>query len=137
MGNLWLKIWVWTKVTVFGLIALYLLAFIFKNSDRTAEIWYWFFKPSYKVTILFFTFFVFMSGVISTILVHTTVRTIRQIRLVQNRSRSEKLEREVADMRSKAAMLQTRPASAPGFPVEPIETPSAESPASPPSSPTA
>jgi uncharacterized integral membrane protein len=109
MGNIWLKIWVWTKVSIFGLLALYLLAFIFKNSDRTVEIWYWFFKDSYKVTILFFTFFVFMGGVIGTILVGTTIKTIHQIRNVQSRNRSDKLHREVADMKAKAAMLQTKP----------------------------
>ena len=122
MGNLWLKIWIWTKVTIFGLIALYLLSFIYANSKGTAEIWYWFFKDKYKVTILFFTFFVFMAGVISTILVHTTVRTIRQIRTVRARGATERLEREMAEMKAKAAMLQTKPASAPvGFDVVPSE----------------
>ncbi len=37
MGNLWLKIKIWTKITVASLIALYLLIFILKNGGETAK----------------------------------------------------------------------------------------------------
>ena len=109
MGNLWLRIKVWTKVTVFVILIVYFLAFVFKNSDQSAEIWYWFLKDKYKFPVLFMTFFVFMAGVVGTILVSTTFKTIRQVRELQQRTRAERLEREVTDMKTKAAMLQTRP----------------------------
>ena len=46
------------------------------------------------------------------ILATTTFRTIRQIRDLRARSRTARLEDEVRDMRSKAAMLKTKPSGA-------------------------
>ena len=122
---MWLKIKVWTKAIIGGLLLLYAMVFLLKNSDETARIWYWPFKAKYQIALLFLVFFVFFAGVVGTILVRTTFKTLSQIRELQRRSRAQKLEREVADMRSKAAMLKTRetretPSTAPGgFPIEP------------------
>ncbi len=109
MSSLWLKIWIWIKIVVFSLLTIYLLFFLSKNSDRSAKFWFWFYRD-YELPLLFLTFFSFLAGVVGTILVRTTFRTLRQIRDVRQRSRSERLEREVVDMRSKAAMLQSREA---------------------------
>ena len=111
MGSLWLKIKVWTKVALFAFVTIYLLTFIFRNSDEPAKFWFWFWKPDLETSILYLTLGSFLAGVIVTLLVRTTWTTIRQIRDVRQRARTEKLEREMADMKSKAAMLQTRPAT--------------------------
>src|SRR5688572_15018614 len=111
MSSLWLKIWIWTKVVVFSLLTIYLLIFLSKNSDKTAKFWFWFYKD-YELPLLLLAFFSFLAGVAGTILVRTTFRTLRQIRDVRGRSRTERLEREVADMRTKAAMLKTRETTA-------------------------
>ena len=108
MNSMWLKIKIWTKVAVFAIVAIYLLTFIFKNSDEPAKFWYWFWKPDVETSILYFTLFTFFAGVLTTILVRMMFKTVHQVREMRNRSRTERLEREVADMKAKAAMLQTK-----------------------------
>ena len=109
MGNLWLKIKIWTKVVIFAFLAFYILVFVVKNGDRQSKFWYWFGRD-YDVPLLFLVLFAFLSGALVTILLSTTFRTIRQIKELRSRSRADRLEREVADMKAKAAMLQTKPA---------------------------
>jgi hypothetical protein len=112
MANLWLKIKIWTKVAIASLIGLYVLAFVVKNGGRQAKFWYWY-DHDYETSLLKLVFFAFLAGAIVTILLETTIRTISQIKQLRSRSRSAKLEQEVADMKMKAAMLQTRPATGP------------------------
>ncbi len=110
MSSLWLKIWIWTKIAVFSLLTIYLLLFLYNNSDRTTHVWFWFRRDPEILTLLL-AVVAFLTGVLGTILVRTTFKTLRQIRDVRERSRSERLEREVTDMRTKAAMLKTREAT--------------------------
>jgi uncharacterized integral membrane protein len=107
MGNFWLKIKIWTKVTAAALIALYLLIFVIKNNDQKAKFWYWY-NGNYEGSLLALVFFAFLIGGLVALLATTTVRTIKQIRELRARSRTAKLQAEVADMKAKAAMLQTR-----------------------------
>ena len=111
MGNLWLKIKIWTKLVIFTFLAFYILVFVIKNGDRQSQFWYWFGRD-YNVPLLFLVLFAFLSGALVMILLSTTFRTIRQIQELRVRNRANKLEREVADMRAKAAMLQTKPTTA-------------------------
>ena len=108
MGNLWLKIKVWTKITVAALIAIYLLIFVLQNGGQKVTFWWWF-GHQYEGSMLYLVFFTFLIGGLVTILATTTVRTVRQIKELRNRNRSQKLEREIAEMKTKAAMLQTKP----------------------------
>jgi uncharacterized integral membrane protein len=107
MGDLWLKIKIWTKAILFGLITLYVLFFFVNNSGQNVRLWF-FFRREYDVPVLLLVFLTFVIGVIGTLLVRTTLKTVRQIRDVRVRERAVRLEREVADMKAKAAMLQTR-----------------------------
>jgi len=107
---MWLKIKVWTKVTLFGLLFLYVLIFIYQNSDKTAKFWYWRHREP-EPSVLVLVLCAFLTGVVGTVLLRTTFKTLRQIREMQSRSRAERLEREVTEMRSKAAMLRTKPAA--------------------------
>lgn len=111
MNSLPLKIWIWTKITVFGLLALYVLVFVIKNNDNDAEFWFWFGRE-WQLPVLILSAASFVAGIIAAVLVRTTLKTVRQIRDVRERSRTERLEREVTDMRSKAAMLKTRETTA-------------------------
>ena len=111
---MWLKVKIWTKGLIFGALVVYVLVFLLKNSDENAHIWYWFFKSKYTVSVLLLTFFAFVAGVRGTPLVRTTLTTIRQIRVARTRSRTDRLEREVADMKAKAAMLKTKSSAAGG-----------------------
>jgi len=108
MGNLWLKIKIWTKVTVAALLALYVLIFVLKNGDRKADFWFWFGRE-YSGSLLSLVFFAFLIGGLIAILATTTFRTVRQIRELRARNRGMALERELADMKAKASMLKTKP----------------------------
>ena len=106
MGNLWLKIKVWTKGLIFGALVAYGLLFLF-NNRKPVTFWYWFgHEPETSLLVLIGA--TFFAGVIGTILVRTTFTTLRQMRELRERGRIDRIERENAAMKAKAAMLQTR-----------------------------
>ena len=109
MGSIWLKIKIWTKVLLFAAVVIYLMLFMLKNSGETKHfvLWIWFGHEPDR-PILVFIFFTFLAGVVVTILVRTIWKTVAQVRDVRRRNRQDKLERDIADMKSKAARLQTR-----------------------------
>jgi uncharacterized integral membrane protein len=107
---MWLKIKVWTKVALFAVLMLYVLIFIYMNGDKSAKFWYWFERqPEWPV--LFLVSGAFIAGIVVTILLRTTFITIRQFRELKARTRADRLQREVAEMKQKAAMLRTKPDS--------------------------
>ena len=107
MNSLWLKIKIWTKGIVATLLLVYILFFIIKNSGHPVKFW-WFFGQEPETSLLVFTFFTFLFGVMVTLLVRAAFKTIRQLREYREKNRTARLEREVADMRTKASMLKTR-----------------------------
>lgn len=107
MNNTWLKIKAWTKGIVLGLLLLYIVLFIYKNSGAPVTFWWWF-NHSPTTTVFLLALFAFCAGILTSIIVRTMWRTYRQVREMRHRGRTEKLERDVADMHAKAAMLQTR-----------------------------
>lgn len=106
MQTLWLKIKIWTKIVVFVVLLIAVLVFIVQNINKPVTIWLW---NDIQTTLLKVLFFTVLVSVVFTILIGTTRRTIRQIRELRARNRSRKLEEDLADMKAKAAMLQTRP----------------------------
>ena len=113
MSSLWLKIKVWSKIVVFALLAIYTLVFLLKNGDRTTPFWWWYNRDN-TLPVLWLVFFAFLAGVVGTILLRTTFKTIRQFREMRARGASEQLAREVAEMKAKearAATMQTKPTS--------------------------
>jgi len=107
MNNLWLKIKLWTKIAICAFVAIYLLVFIIKNNGEDVTFWYWY-KRQVQASILLLVAVAFLTGVLVAILTRMMFRTAKQISAMRNSARTEKLEREVADMKVKAAMLQTR-----------------------------
>ncbi len=107
MGSLWLRIRVWTKVVLFVLLFVYALFFIAKNT-QPVQLWVWFFAAPLTTPLLVVALCAFLVGVVGTLLMRTTLKTVRQIREMRERTRSEKMERQVADMQTKAAMLRAR-----------------------------
>jgi hypothetical protein len=123
MGNLWLKIRVWTKVAAFGFLLLYAIVFVSINYSSKAKVWLWFgHEPTAPVLVLVFV--TFLLGVIGTILVRTTLKTVSQIRDLRTRTRTEKMERQMAAMHAKAGRLQQKagPTAAAATPVTLDET---------------
>jgi hypothetical protein len=114
MSDLWLKIKAWTKGILAGIVLLYLILFFSKNSGQTVTFWFWF-KHEPVESVLLIEFACFFAGVIATLIAITSLRTVKQIQAVRTARRTDRLEREVADMKMKSSMLQTRqeaPASA-------------------------
>src|SRR3954470_19493635 len=119
MNNVWLKLKTWFKLILFGLIAVYILLFLFKNYDTRVTVWLWFGETgTYTSSILALVFAVLVLSVIGTLLISTIWRTVRQIREASARSRTQRLEKAIAEMNAKAAKLQIRPDAA-----EPTEPP--------------
>jgi uncharacterized membrane protein YciS (DUF1049 family) len=110
MNDLWLTIKAWFKGIIFVAILLYASVFIYKNNGETVKFWYW--SQSTETSVFMLASSAFIAGIIFAIIVRTTWKTWRQISEIRGRSRTGKLEREMADMKAKAAMLQTRPANA-------------------------
>src|SRR5690349_19719707 len=111
MGNLWLKIRVWTKVTIVTVIALYILLFIYNNSGEDVKFWWWF-KHTQTSSVFVLSTVAFVAGAVFAILARTTITTIRQIGELRSRTRTMKLERDLAEQQRKASKLQTRSSSA-------------------------
>ena len=126
MGDLWLKIKFWTKISFFGLLLIYILLFVYKNASNSVTFWFWINKTP-DTSVLLLVLYSFLAGAVVTILVSTTLKTMRQFRDIRHRGRTASLEREMADMRAKAGMLREKPTGDPGSP--PATAP--ESPASP------
>jgi uncharacterized integral membrane protein len=93
MSEIWLKIKVWTKVIVFSAALIYALLFIFNNSGKPTEFWYWF-GHTYSTSVFFLTTGCFVAGILVTLMVRTSFTTLRQIRTLQERNRVSKAERQ-------------------------------------------
>jgi len=115
MSNLWLKFKIWTKVILALLALTYILVFVISNHAHGANVWI---LPWHEIqtTVLYVAGISFLVGVLVAILFRTIIRTRRQIRELQERNRSVKLERAVQDMHAKAAMLRAKPIGAAGTP---------------------
>ena len=113
MSNAILKIKVWTKVILFGLILVYITVFIIQNSENHAQLWVWFGRgKQVQTSVLKLVLAAFLLGVVGTLLVRTSFRTVRQIREVRERNRAERMERDLVDMKTKAGMLRSRASDA-------------------------
>jgi len=109
MNEIWLSIKSWTQRLVLAALVIYASVFVYKNSRNKVDFWYWY-DHSRSTTVIVLTAGAFAAGMIFMVLLSTALKTLRQIRDLRSRSRHEKMERELADMKAKAAMLQTRPA---------------------------
>ena len=108
MNNVWLKVKVWTKAAIFGLVLVYVIVFVANNSAERVKVWFWL-NVMPETTVLLLVLYAFLAGVLVTILARTLARTFRQFRELQERQRADRLERELGEMKSKAAMLRAKP----------------------------
>jgi hypothetical protein len=125
---MWEKIKFWTRVVVFGALTLYLLIVVLMNWDKRLNgplqlVFVTFESPRVLVVLL-------VTAVVSLFgwwLTKAVFKTTRQFRSARDRSRTAKLEKEMADMRAKASMLREKERQVPvatnapqGFPVVPV-----------------
>jgi len=108
MSDLWIKIKFWLKTTLVSVVAIYTILFIYNNSgvSRQVTFWWWF-KQEPQTSVFILAVISFLAGVMSTLLIRTTFTTLKQFRLLK----MAKAQRELAEMQTKAAKLQTRSAT--------------------------
>jgi len=107
MGNLWLKIKVWSRIVAFAFLFLYVILFVVNNSELRVKFWFWIHHEA-DTTVLVLVLWAFVTGVVGTILIRTTFKTLRQFRDMQERGRAEKMQRELQGMKTKAGMLRPK-----------------------------
>jgi lysylphosphatidylglycerol synthetase-like protein (DUF2156 family) len=117
MNDLWLSIKIWTQRLLLAAVAIYAIFFVLNNSGDKVDFWFWFKHEPAKTTVFLLSAMAFAAGMVVMLLLSTAIRTVKQVRELRSRSRQEKMERELADMKAKAAMLQTKPSAGTG-PVE-------------------
>lgn len=112
MGTFWQSLWFYTRVVFLSLIAIFVVVFVLLNLQAVIEPKVSLVFVSYDrprlLLVLFLTSFV---SILGWWLIWTIVRTVRQIRSGRDRARVERLQREVEDMKFKAARLQTKSAA--------------------------
>jgi hypothetical protein len=98
----------WTKAIVFGAAAIYVILFVLFNHGTRVSLDFVFHKYE-AAPLLLVLLLTAIFSVVGWWSFRTVFKTLRQLREVKDRSRLEKLEKEHAEMKAKAAMLQTRP----------------------------
>src|SRR5436190_22768471 len=104
MQNLWLKIKIWTKVVIAGVIGLYVLLFVLQNGGRQAKFWYWF-NHDYEPSLLSLVCIAFLIGGLVAVLATPPFRTIRQIRDLRRRNRAARGQALLRPQETKDPML--------------------------------
>jgi hypothetical protein len=110
MAMTWTKIKLWTKVSVFGAVAIYVIAFVLLNRHAVIDkdldfVFKTYERPNALLVLLLTAIF----SIFGWWLFKTVFKTLRQMRDVKRRAHLERIEKEHADMVAKAAKLQTRP----------------------------
>jgi uncharacterized integral membrane protein len=108
MDNLWLKIKIWTKVVIISVVVIFLLIFVMENANKEITIWWWFGREV-ATTALMLIGCMFLAGVICTLLVRVAAKTMRQVRELKQHNANLQMRQDVAEIKTKAAMLQTKP----------------------------
>lgn len=115
MADFWLKLKIWSKVIAVTLAVVYVTFFAINNSEKPATLWF-FFGAGREVStsVLKLVLVAFASGIVVTILLRTTYRTIAQIRELKERQATEKREKEFVELKERAGMLKTKESSESG-----------------------
>jgi hypothetical protein len=106
---MWEKIKFWTRVVIFGLLALYVIVVTLLNwnlhINGDLDLVFVKYKDPQVLKVLFFTALISIFG---WWLMRTVWRALRQLKSAKEKSRTARLEREVAEMKAKAGMLQSK-----------------------------
>ena len=117
MEHLWLKIKVWTKVTVIALVAIYLILFLINNQGQPVHIWY-FFGHEVQTSLLQLIPLLLLAGVLGWFVIRLGWHTFRQLQELQQRKHASALAKDVADIKAKSAATIVPPPEEP-IPLEP------------------
>jgi hypothetical protein len=76
MNDTWQKIKLWTKLSLIGLVVLFLLLFVYKNYSYPVTVWLF---RDHTMSVLELLVFTFLFGVVLTLLARPIYRTLGQI----------------------------------------------------------
>lgn len=109
MKDLWLKIKIWTKLLALGFLVVYAFLLYWKNAGGAANVdfWYWF-NCRWTTTPLSLVLASFLAGAILALLARTFFVTIRQLKQAREAAKTAQMQKDLADMKAKAGMLQTK-----------------------------
>ena len=110
MNTFWQKFLAGLRLVVLAILLIHIVLFVILNisavvDTRLSLIYKAYDRPNFLLVML-------LTSIISIFgwwLLRTTLKTMRQFSNSRTRSRTTKLERDMADIRTKAAMLQTKP----------------------------
>ena len=110
MDTFWQKVKLWAKIVTLGVVVVLALTFVILNLGAVVEpelslVFTSYDRPNFLLVMLLTSVF----SVFGWWVFWLVFRAVRQLRTAGERSRTDRLEREVAEMKAKAAMLQTRP----------------------------
>ena len=105
--DLFLKLRIGAKIALLAIVALYSLLFVLLN-NRPVELWLVPFMDRVNTSLLVAVLGSFVLGALLAVLIRMVFTTVRQVRARHERQRTERLEHEIEEMRTKTATLQTR-----------------------------
>lgn len=133
MQSFWQRVWFYTRIVLISFIAVNVVIFVVLNLSAVVEpaIRLNFFRTYDRPNLLVVLLMTALTSILGWWLFWTIFRTVRQLREARNRARVDRLQRDLDDMKVKAARLQYKGAPAGPAAVEPaaVET---EPPADPP-----
>ena len=107
-SSLLLKVRIWTKIVLLVLLLVYLLLFVVKNGGQYIDLWLAPWTVVEQINIFVALIVAFLLGSLLTLLLKTILNTVTQIRRSRARGREQRLEREIGDMKTKTAQMQSR-----------------------------
>ena len=106
LSDAFLKLRIWLKIAVLALVLIYFLLFLYFNSQQTTL---WLFPGTrFETNVIVALLGAFLLGSLLTLLLRMLYTTLTQIRTSQQRTRAARLEREIDEMKAKAASGPTR-----------------------------
>ncbi len=116
------KIKFWTKFTVVALFILYIVLLLVWNG-RNVDVWVFFGQPLISAPVWVLMISSFFTGILVTIVTGWTIRGYVILKKRQQDKTTRALAGEIAEMKRKADMLQTRDAATPAAPESADGTP--------------
>ncbi len=99
VSTTFLKFRIWAKAILLGTLALYMLLFVLLNRTQIS-LWYSPLHDRAATSLLVAIMGAFVLGALLTVLVRMALKTAGQMRVAHERGRTNRLQREVAVLRS-------------------------------------
>jgi uncharacterized integral membrane protein len=116
----WQKIKFWTKWTILGLLILYIVLLLTWNG-RNVDVWVFFGQPLISAPVWVLMISSFLAGSLVTIVGGWMFRGYLLLKKKQQEKTTRHLADEIADMKRKAEMLQTKESPAPAGATSPTD----------------